>query len=159
MLNTNNTISILAKNSPIVALVPEVKCEQIQEIKLSEVTQEPEKIDLLQKLQLLPEIPGTTNLQLGPGTTNISKSIPDADICVKYNSIASNSVADIGRINLIELDIFKKGPPVASKANTMPLKYRQFVDHEIKQLQEAGTISRGMSDWASPILLIPKKEQ
>ena len=33
ILNTNNTISSLAKNSPIVTLVPAGKCEQIQEIK------------------------------------------------------------------------------------------------------------------------------
>ena len=91
ILNTNNTISSLAKNSPIVTLVPAGKCKQIQEIKWSvlqyakqvatlEVTQEPETLDLLQKAQLLPEIPGTTNLQLKPDTPNVSKSIPDADI-------------------------------------------------------------------------------
>ena len=35
ILNTNNTISSLAKNSTIVTLVPAGKCEQIQEIKWS----------------------------------------------------------------------------------------------------------------------------
>ena len=35
ILNTNNTISISAKNSPIVTLVPAGKCKQIQEIKWS----------------------------------------------------------------------------------------------------------------------------
>ena len=102
ILNTNNTISSLAKNSPIATLVPAGKCEQIQEIKWSEVTQEPKTIDLLKKPQLLPEIPGTTNLQLEPGTPNVSKSIPDADIPaivrqqlqelqdVKYNSMYPN---------------------------------------------------------------------
>ena len=135
-----------------------------------EVTQEPETIDLLKKPQLLPEIPSTTNLQLEPDTSNVSKSIPDADIQeiarkqlqelqdVKYNSIVSKSATDIERTNVIELDIPTEGMPVASKPYTIPLKYREYVDHEIKQLEEAGIISRSMSDCTSPILVIPKKE-
>ena len=77
ILNTNTTISSLGKNSCVAALVPAGKCEQIQEVKWSDVTQEP---DLLKKCQLLPKIPSATNLQLEPDTPDISKSIPDADI-------------------------------------------------------------------------------
>ena len=179
--NTNNTTSSLATNSPIATLAPAGKCEQIQEIKWSvlqdaeqtvilESTQELETTDLPKKPQLLPDIPSTTSLSLEPDTPNVSKSIPDADILeiarkqlqelqdVKYNSIVSKSVTDISKPNLIELDIPTKGPPVASKPYTIPLKYRYFADHEIKQLEEAGIISRSMNDWASPILVIPKKE-
>ena len=46
-----------------------------------------------------------------------------------------------------------------SNPYTLPLKYREFVDHEIKQLEEAGIISRSMSHWASLILVVPKKEE
>ena len=60
ILNTNNTISSLEKNSPIVTLVPAGKWEQIQEINWSflqdtkwvailEIAEEPETIDLLKK--------------------------------------------------------------------------------------------------------------
>ena len=56
----------------------------------------------------------------------------------------SKSATDIGRTNLIELDILTEGPAVASKPYTIPLKCREFVDHEIKQLEEAGIISRSM---------------
>ena len=148
ILNTNNTISSLGKNSPIATLVPAGKFEQIQGIERWEVTLE---LDLLKKPQLLPEIPSTTNLQLEPNTTNVSKSIPDANIPkiarkrlqqlldVKYNSIVSKSAADIGRTNLIELDIPTEGPPMASKPYTVPLKYWEFVEHEIKQLEEEGS--------------------
>ena len=52
-----------------------------------------------------------------------------------------------------------EGPPVASKPYTIPLKYRGFVDHEIKQPEEAGIICRNMSDLPSPKLVIPKKEE
>ena len=69
ILNTNNTISSLGKNSPVAILAPGGKCEQIQEVKWSKVTKE---ANLLTKPQLLPEIPGTTNLQLEPNTPNVS---------------------------------------------------------------------------------------
>ena len=104
-----------------------------------------------------------------PDIPSVSKSILDSDILeiarkrlqelldVKYNSIVAKSAADIGRPNLIKLDIPPEGPPVASKPYIVPLKYREFVDHEIKQLEEEGIISISMSDWASPILVILKK--
>ena len=122
ILNTNNTISSLVKNSPTVTVVPPGKCEQVQGIKWSvlqdtewasilEATQEPEMTGLLQKAELLPDIPGTSNLQLGPDTPNVSKSIPNANITevarkqlqelldVKYNIIVSKSDVDISRTN------------------------------------------------------------
>ena len=77
ILNINNTISSLGKNLPVAALVPAEKCEQIQEVKWSGVTQEP---DLLKKQQLMPEILSATNLHLEPNTPSVSKFIPDAYI-------------------------------------------------------------------------------
>ena len=71
----------------------------------------------------------------------------------------SQTAMDMGRTNLIVLDIQTKGPPIASKPYTVPLKYRKFIDHEIKQLEEVGIISRSLSALASPILVVPKKEE
>ena len=64
---------------------------------------------------------------------------------------------DIGRTNMIKLDIPTEGPLITSKLYTVPLKYCKFVNHEIKQLEEVGIISQSMSDWASPILVVPTK--
>ena len=33
------------------------------------------------------------------------------------------------------------------------------MDHEIKHLEEAGIISQSMSNWTSPIIVVPKKEE
>ena len=89
----------------------------------------------------------------------VARKGPQQLLGMKYNSIFSKSTADIGRTNLIELDIPTEGPPVASKPYTVPLKCTEFVKHEIKQLEETGIICRSMSDWASPKLVIPKKEE
>ena len=52
-----------------------------------------------------------------------------------------------------------EGLLIASKPYSMPLKYHEFMDHKIKWLKEAGIISQSMSNWASPILVVPKKEK
>ena len=91
-------------------------------------------------------------------------SIPDAEIPdeardklkellnIKYAYIMSQTAMDIGRTNLIKLVIPTEGLPTASKPYTVPCKYREFVDHEIKQLGEGGVISQSVNDWASPYL-------
>ena len=75
----------------------------------------------------------------------------------KYNDIVSKSATDIGRTNLIELDIPTEGPCISCWPDSIPLKYWDFVDEEIQQLEDAGIISRSMSNWANPILVVPKK--
>ena len=69
----------------------------------------------------------------------------------------SKSATDLGLTNLIELDIPIDGPCMSSRPYSIPLKYGDFVDEEIQQLEDIGIISRSMSNWASPILVVPKK--
>ena len=68
------------------------------------------------------------------------------------------SATDISRTNLIELDIPTEGTCISCKPYSILLKYRDFVDEEIKQLEDAGIISRSMSDWANLILVVPKNQ-
>ena len=56
----------------------------------------------------------------------------------KYSSIVSKSATDIGRTNLIELDIPTRGPPIACKPYSVPLKYHDFMDQEIKTARGCG---------------------
>ena len=116
-------------------------------------------------------MPNNTNLQLEPDTNHSSRSIPDADIPedardmlkelldIKYANIMSQTTIDIGRTNLIKLDIPTESSPIASKPDMIPLKYCKFMDYKIKQLEEVGIISQNMNDWASPLLVVPKKEE
>ena len=181
VLNTNNTSCSLAKNSPIATLIPAGKCKQVWEIKwpilqntkwsaILEVSQDPQMKELLKKAQLLPEITSTTNLQLEPDMPNTTRSIPDADVPqearnrlkellnAKCTSLMSKSATHIGRTNFIELDILTEGPLIASKPYTVLLKYREFVDHEIKQLEEVGIISRIWAIGPAPYWWFPRKK-
>ena len=108
--------------------------------------------------------------QLEPDTKGLASSIPDEDIPEetrtklwelldkKYLHIISQNTMDIGRTNLIKLDIPTEDPLIASKPYTVLMRYCEFIDHKIKQLEEAGIISQSMSNWASPILVVPKKQ-
>ena len=75
----------------------------------------------------------------------------------KFTGIISKSPADFGRTNLIEMDLPTTGPPVSTIPCTIPLKYKSFIDEEIKLLEDAGCISKSLSNWASPIYNVKKK--
>ena len=55
----------------------------------------------------------------------------------KFKGIISKSPADFGRTNLIEMELPTTEPPVSKKLYTIPLKYKSFVDEEIKLLEDA----------------------
>ena len=163
ILNTNNNFCSICNNSSIATLMPAGKCEELPEVSWSRVQCDTAK--------LLPKIPQNTNLKFEPNNNPLLRSIPDADIPKearnnlqelhdkKYIHIISQKATDIGRTNLIELDIPTEGPLIASKPYTILLKYWEFVDHKIKELEEAGIISQSVSNWVSPIIVVPKKEE
>ena len=77
----------------------------------------------------------------------------------RFGSIISRSSTDVGRTKLHTLDIqVMKGSPVFIKQNTIPLKYQNFMDDETRRLEEAGLISRSLSNWSAPCMVVPKKQ-
>ena len=63
-----------------------------------------------------------------------------------FAGIISKSPADFRRTNLIEMDLPTTGPLVSTKPYTIPLKYKSFIDDEIKLLEDASCISKSLSD-------------
>ena len=71
----------------------------------------------------------------------------------------SKSSTDVGQTNLHTLDVqVTEGSPVFIKQCTIPLKYQNFIDYETKRLEEAGLISRSLSNWSTPCKVVPKKQ-
>ena len=106
-----------------------------------------------------------------PDTNPLPRFIQDADITEEARDklqelldkksihIMSQTAMDKGRTNLIELDMHTEGPLIMSKPYKALLKDHEFMYYKIKQLEEAGIISKSMNNWASPILVVPKKEE
>ena len=64
---------------------------------------------------------------------------------------------NVGRTNLFQMDIPSVGLPVVCKPYPIQLKYQKFVHEEIKLLENAGSISKSLSPWATPVIIVPKK--
>ena len=47
--------------------------------------------------------------------------------------------------------------PIASKPYTLSLKHYDWVQKEITTLEKAGIITKSISSWASPVMIVLKK--
>ena len=82
------------------------------------------------------------------------------ELCNKYTDIFSRSSEDIGHTPLLQMDIDTgDSPPVCQKPYSLPLKHVEWVTKELEILEKAGVISRSVSPWASPIVIVPKKSE
>ena len=124
-----------------------------------------------QRHETLPEIPPDTAFICSPVdvtgprkvqlqdkdiTTDIRQKFKE--LCEEYGEAFSKNNEDIGRIKLVEMDIDTgDSPPVSSRPYTLPLKHYEWVQREIESLEHASVITKSMSKWASPIVIVPKK--
>ena len=89
-------------------------------------------------------------------TTDIRQKFEE--LCEEYGEAFSKNNEDIGRTKLVKMDIDTgDSPPVSSRPYTLPLKHYEWVQREIEPLERAGVITKSMSKWASPIVIVPKK--
>ena len=124
-----------------------------------------------QKHETLPEIPHDTAFLCSPAdvpgpckvqlqdkdiTTDIRQKFKE--FCDEYGEAFSKNNEDISRTKLVKMDIDAgDSPPVSSRPYTLPLKHYEWVQREIESLERAGVITKSMSKWASPIVIVPKK--
>ena len=123
-----------------------------------------------QRQETLPEIPHDTAFICspadvpGPHKVQLQDKNITTDIRRNLRSYAKNMEKlspkneDIGRTKLVKMDIDTgDSPPVSSRPYTLPLKHYEWVQRVIESLECAGVITKSMSKWASPIVIVPKK--
>ena len=121
--------------------------------------------------KLLPDYPADSNMEMETMMKRSDTVLEDSKNTDKwkikalrmlesrFGSIISRSSTDVGRTKLHTLDIkVTEGNPVFVKQYTIPLKYQNFIDVETKRLEEAGLISRSLSNWSAPCIVVPKKQ-
>ena len=80
------------------------------------------------------------------------------ELCKHFPEVFLKNSEDIGRTNLITMDIDTGDHPlICQKPYTLALKHYEWVKKEVDQLEWNGIITRSMSPWASPIVIVPKK--
>ena len=124
-----------------------------------------------QRHKTLPEIPSDTAFISSPADVpghqkvhlqdkEISSDIFQRfkELCKKYGQAFSKHNEDIGRTKLVKMNVDTgDSPPINSRPYTLPLKHYEWVQIEIESLERVGIITKSMSPWASPIVIVPKK--
>ena len=104
------------------------------------------------------DVPGPRKVQLQDKTITTDIRQKFEELCEEYGEAFSKNNEDIGRTKLVKMDIDTgDSPPVSSRPYTLPLKHYEWVQREIESLERAGVITKSMSKWASPIVVVPKK--
>ena len=79
-------------------------------------------------------------------------------LCVQYADVSSKDSTDLGRSPFLTMEIDTGDhPPITQRPYSLALKHVEWVQEEIEKLEQAGIITRSMSPWASPIVIVPKK--
>ena len=81
-------------------------------------------------------------------------------LCEEYDDIFSKDSTDMGRTLLISMEIDTgDSPPISQRSYNLPLKHSDWVQRELDTLEKAGVITRSVSPWASPIVIVPKRTE
>ena len=82
------------------------------------------------------------------------------ELCKEYKDIFSKDSSDIGKTPLITMEIETGDSAlVCQRPYNLPLKHVDWVQKELNTLEKAGVITRSVSPWASPIVIVPKKTE
>ena len=170
LLNTMNSVVKLPKNTILGSITMLDNAEYVQNIYSLQHHNDKVHDKSQPSKPLLPVFPNHPSFQTHAHNSNKSPiQLQDANVPLeiqhklntmltsKFTGVISRSHTDFGRTNLIEMDLPTTGPPVSTKPYTIPLKYKSFINEEIKLLEDAGCISKSLSDWASPICIMKKK--
>ena len=104
------------------------------------------------------DVPGPHKMQLQDKDITADVRHKFEELCEEYREAFSKNNEDISRMKLVKMDIDTgDSPPVSSRPYTLPLKHYEWVQREIESLEHAGVITKSMSKWASPIVVVPKK--
>ena len=75
------------------------------------------------------------------------------------SDLFAQSDADLGQTPLTRLNIDTSGAaPVSQAPYKTPFSQRKYVEEQIRKMEEAGIIRQSISPWASPIVIVGKKD-
>ena len=77
----------------------------------------------------------------------------------KHAKVFAANDADLGRTNLVEHHIDTGGAaPIRQAPRRIPIAQQSECDREVRTMLEQGVIEPGQSPWASPVVLVRKKD-
>ncbi|XP_064120777.1 uncharacterized protein LOC135225375 [Macrobrachium nipponense] len=98
-------------------------------------------------------------LRTAGGSTPVTYQNIVKEIGEGYQDVIAIGDETLGRVNSFPFVIETGGhPPIRSKPYRLPVCYQREVENEINKLKEQGTIRESESPWASPIVMVKKKD-
>ena len=81
-------------------------------------------------------------------------------MCKDYDDIFSKHMTDIGKTDLVQMSLQPKDniKPLNQKLYALPLSHHAWLRQELRDLEKVGIISPSTSNFASPIIIVPKKK-
>ena len=77
----------------------------------------------------------------------------------KYQNLFSKGDTDLGRTNVVSMKVDTGNhPPVKQKPYRTPFAEKPMVEQQLADMLTAGVVSPSSSPWASPIVVVPKKD-
>lgn len=90
---------------------------------------------------------------------NDNEKLELSDLLCAYESVFSRGPADLGRTSLVRHDIITRpGAPVKQPPRRMAGEKQQHADQQIRDGLQSGVATRSHSSWASPVVIVRKKD-
>lgn len=96
-------------------------------------------------------------IQCGPSVTEHEKG-ELVELLNLYRMCFAFSLNELGCTNTIEMDIVDDGNPVVCKPYRTSLSERETISRIVQEWKDAGIVTETRSAYASPVLLVPKKD-
>ena len=132
---------------------------------------EAEAVEVLESPACLSEISSATGGDLPAHLTQmfeetcsreeLSPLVTDAlrSLLIKHSTLFAKNDGDLGRTNLVLHDIDTgSSRPIRQPARRPPGAMQDVLEQEMKSMLEKGVIEPGQSPWASPVVLVKKKD-
>ena len=168
VVNETNRSFHIRKNTPL-AIAEELTEEEIDAIETQEVHETyADDSDLLKtyaddsdplKMNILPSRWNRLKAKIKCTMENEIYKEKLYQLLEKYQHLFAESDLELGRTNTVEMKLDTgDSHPIRSKPYRTPLAQRSLVEDHVKQMMDAKVISPSTSPWASPIVIVPKKD-
>lgn len=96
-------------------------------------------------------------LNLGPLTYHQQQYFQE--LMTEYQDVCAKSQTDIGRTNILKHKILTGDrPPISQAPYRMNPQKRDFLREEIVNMEKSGIVRKSVSPWASPVVIVDKKD-